>query len=99
MLRCAADSTGPCMENAEHFYEILHCKRFHEDETGPWHMISDGMSGAKCGEEMVNYKMASHSRTLLCLTQKSSLYKRIFSNFKYFRNEMLFFFTFRDILN
>lgn len=53
MLRCGPEVTGNCMENADHYYEVLHCKRFHNDESGPWFMISDGMSGSKCGEEAV----------------------------------------------
>ncbi|XP_031627241.1 uncharacterized protein LOC116343360 [Contarinia nasturtii] len=50
MMRCKASGSEPCDENPEHFYEILHCERFHKDESGPWFMISDGMQAAKCGE-------------------------------------------------
>lgn len=58
MLRCKGDSSGRCMENAEHFYEVLHCERFHKDESGPWFMLSDGMSGSKCGEQIVNLQIS-----------------------------------------
>lgn len=55
MLRCK-EGTGRCMDNAEHFYEILHCERFHKDEAGPWAWLSDGMNNdSKCGELTVNF--------------------------------------------
>lgn len=50
MWRCGPQTTGLCNENAEHFYEVLHCERFHRDITGPWAMIADGMAKtSKCG--------------------------------------------------
>lgn len=59
MMRCKEGTTGPCVDNPEHFYEILHCERFHKDETGPWFMLSDGMDNiSKCGEEKVNILQA-----------------------------------------
>lgn len=55
MWRCGRETTGLCTENAEHFYEVLHCERFHKDMSGPWAMISDGMSiHSKCGALAVN---------------------------------------------
>lgn len=54
MLRCKAGTTGPCNDNAEHFLEVLHCERFHKDASGPWFMLSDGMTDAKCGEKTVS---------------------------------------------
>lgn len=58
MMRCKEETTtGPCSDNAEHFYEILHCQRFKKDDTGPWFMVSDGMQKtSKCGEEIVNFQ-------------------------------------------
>lgn len=62
MMRCKADSTDTCNDNAEHFYEILHCERFHKDESGPWYMLSDGMdTGSKCGEKVVNFEIRNFS--------------------------------------
>lgn len=56
MWRCGPQTTGPCNENAEQFYEVLHCERFHRDNTGPWAMLSDGMKlTSKCGAEAVNW--------------------------------------------
>lgn len=50
MWRCGKGSTDTCLENPEHFIEVLHCERFHKDITGPWAMIADGMADhSKCG--------------------------------------------------
>lgn len=55
MWRCGAQTTGTCNENVEHFFEVLPCERYHRDVTGPWAMISDGMSlHSKCGANAVN---------------------------------------------
>lgn len=57
MMRCKDGAPSPCADNAEHFYEILHCERFHKDEAGPWFMLSDGMDkSSKCGEQIVNFE-------------------------------------------
>lgn len=57
MYRCATGSTGRCDDNREYFAENLSCDRFKEDHTGPWYMISDGMSGSHCGEEKGDFKL------------------------------------------
>lgn len=66
MMRCKEGTTGRCMENPEHFYEILPCERFHKDQTGPWMMLSKAMYGAsKCGEQIVNSQLIKiHSRSM-----------------------------------
>lgn len=33
-----------CNDNAETFFERLHCERFRKDEIGPWYMFSNGMT-------------------------------------------------------
>lgn len=53
MMRCRANTVGQCNDNVESFFEKLHCERFRKDETGPWFMLSNGMSDAHCGEKMV----------------------------------------------
>lgn len=56
MWRCGAQTTGTCNDNAEHFFEVLPCERFHRDATGPWAMLSDGMSyHSKCGANAVTF--------------------------------------------
>lgn len=50
MFRCPTASTGQCNDNAEVFVEHMHCDRFQTDITGPWFMLSDAMTGSKCGE-------------------------------------------------
>lgn len=65
MYRCAADSTGQCNDNAETFVEDMHCERFKSDKTGPWTMISDGMSGSHCGEKKVkNHSINSNFKLI-----------------------------------
>lgn len=54
MMRCKADTVGPCNENAESYFEQLHCERFRKDETGPWAMFSSGITSGHCGEQMVH---------------------------------------------
>lgn len=50
MYRCPTSSSHRCDENVEFFREVLHCERFSTDATGPWFMLSDGMTESKCGE-------------------------------------------------
>lgn len=57
MFRCPTGSTGECNDNAETFVEHMHCERFKNDMNGPWYMVSKAMSGSKCGELEVNYKI------------------------------------------
>lgn len=56
MYRCAKGSVGVCSDNQEHFFEHMPCDRFQSDATGPWFMISDALSGSKCGDQTVNSK-------------------------------------------
>lgn len=53
MFHCLTGTAGKCYDNREEYTEVLHCKRFHTDQSGPWFMISDAMSGSKCGESAV----------------------------------------------
>lgn len=55
MFRCPTDSTGQCNDNAEVFVEHMHCERFQNDINGPWFMISNAMTGSKCGEMKVHF--------------------------------------------
>lgn len=50
MFQCPTGSSGICSDKPQMFHEHVHCDRFHNDKTGPWSMISDGMSGSHCGE-------------------------------------------------
>lgn len=59
MMRCAADTTGTCNDNVEHFYDTLNCDRFKMDETGPWFMLSKALSGSHCGEKEVCFALKS----------------------------------------
>lgn len=53
MLRCRANTVGPCNENAESFYERLHCEKFRNGEVGPWFILSNAMASGHCGEAKV----------------------------------------------
>lgn len=52
--QCRTNSLGPCAENKRIKIEELQCDRLHGDKTGPWAMLSDGMTGSKCGELTVS---------------------------------------------
>lgn len=65
MFRCPTGSTGQCNDNAEIFVEHMHCQRFQTDNTGPWFMVSDAMSGSKCGESKVDYEGIQFSLNLI----------------------------------
>lgn len=38
--KCPPGATGICTDNAKEFIEAVDCKRFHDDDTGPWHMFA-----------------------------------------------------------
>lgn len=57
LFKCAPDSTGKCLANPTTHEEAMDCKRFVEDDAGPWHMFSSSMSGSKCGEEMGEFTL------------------------------------------
>lgn len=60
LWRCGADTTGQCNENAESFYDVFPCERFHIDENGPWAMFSQALSmKSKCGANAVDLKSNS----------------------------------------
>lgn len=52
IFKCPKGSMGSCISNPTVHQETLSCKRFMEDDSGPWHMYSSSMSGSKCGDEV-----------------------------------------------
>lgn len=55
--QCPTNTLGACGENKRIRIEELNCDRLHGDKSGPWAMISDGMTGSKCGELAVSGKL------------------------------------------
>lgn len=51
---CAKGTTGPCRDNQQTYVEPMKCERFHEDNSGPWYMISTATGHERCGEVKVN---------------------------------------------
>lgn len=52
-FKCPKGATGPCAENQKDFVEQVDCKRFHSDDTGPWHMFSPAIDKRNpCAESM-----------------------------------------------
>lgn len=51
--RCRTGSVGECYDNPEEFTEEMSCDKF-TNEEGPWKIISNAMSGSKCGNAIVS---------------------------------------------
>uniref|UniRef100_A0A1B0GLW0 Uncharacterized protein n=1 Tax=Phlebotomus papatasi TaxID=29031 RepID=A0A1B0GLW0_PHLPP len=54
MYQCPTDSIGQCNDNPEEHHTPLHCDKFVGDDSGPWHMLSNAMSGSKCGDQLAS---------------------------------------------
>ncbi|XP_058446022.1 uncharacterized protein LOC131427114 [Malaya genurostris] len=50
--KCPLGTDTVCLDNPQEYREILHCDRFHTDNTGPWYMFAIAMTnGDRCGQE------------------------------------------------
>jgi hypothetical protein len=50
---CPLNSPQPCLDNPVVYKEDVPCTRFKTDDSGPWYMFYEAMSGSHCGEETV----------------------------------------------
>lgn len=81
VFKCPADSVGPCTSNPIVHQELVDCKRFIEDDSGPWHMFSSSMSGSKCGEAMGEFTFDFSSLKMEYLVKYLDLDDRSYSRF------------------
>lgn len=59
-FKCPKGSTGVCSENKKEFTENLNCKRFLEDDSGPWHMFAPAMDKRNvCAEAQGRYSITN----------------------------------------
>lgn len=81
-FKCPADNMGPCNSNPIVHEESMDCKRFVEDDSGPWHMFSSSMSGSKCGEAAGDFTLDYSSLKLEHLVKYLDLNDRTYSRFR-----------------
>lgn len=82
IFKCPADTTGFCNSNPTTHEELVDCKRFIEDDSGPWHMFSSSMSGSKCGEAIGTFSLDYSSLKLDHLVKYLDLDNRDYSRFR-----------------
>ncbi|XP_053673546.1 uncharacterized protein LOC128723806 [Anopheles nili] len=56
--QCELQNAIVCLDNPKEYIEQMHCDRFHSDETGPWHFISNSMTnGDRCGRRTGRFNL------------------------------------------
>lgn len=58
--KCAKGSTGICQENKMEYVEAVDCKRFLEDDSGPWHMFAPALDKSNvCAQYQGRYSITN----------------------------------------
>lgn len=87
--RCAGGE-GSCLENPVMHYEELHCERFMTDDTGPWYMFREAMTGGHCGAEAGKFELEFATLRMKHITKYLDLeteYNRFRITFFYYNGD------------
>uniref|UniRef100_A0A6B2E9V3 Putative secreted protein n=1 Tax=Phlebotomus kandelakii TaxID=1109342 RepID=A0A6B2E9V3_9DIPT len=90
MYQCTTDTIGQCNDNPVEHHLLMHCSKFIDDDSGPWHMLSNAMSGSRCGEEKGDFQLISSKLRYDYLVNNYKTYLILDDNMRKYRSKLLF---------
>ncbi|XP_059623028.1 uncharacterized protein LOC132266191 [Phlebotomus argentipes] len=90
MFQCPTDAVGQCNENPVEHHTALHCSKFIDDDSGPWHMLSNAMSGSRCGDEVGDFELISSKMRFDYLMNDQKNYITLNDKMRKYRAKMIF---------